>query len=118
MASVSRAGTVSSLFMAAIIPLLLLGASAAFLGAETNRRAARLDVTHTLDRLVDRVTVALVKEVEAAEVLASLPSLSSRSSRAPQTFQLSEPHRAVSKLLPCSTKNALTSSSSTSPSPI
>lgn len=82
--------------MAAIIPLLLLGASAAFLGAETNRRAARLDVTHTLDRLVDRVTVALVKEVEAAEVLASLPSLDAPDlDRFYRTAQRIAPKRAL-----------------------
>ncbi len=95
-AGASRARTVSSLFMAAMIPLLLFGASAAFLGAETNRRAARLDVTHTLDRLVDRVTVALVKEVDAAEVLASLPSLDAPDlDRFYRTAQRIAPKRAL-----------------------
>lgn len=82
--------------MAAMIPLLLFGASVAYLGAETNRSAARLNVIHTLDRVVDRVTVALAKEVDAAEVLASLPSLDAPDlDRFYRTAQRIAPKRAL-----------------------
>lgn len=73
--SATRRRTVVALILAAIIPLLLFGASVAFLEAEQDRAAARRDISNTLERVVDRVTVALQKEVEVAEALASLPSL-------------------------------------------
>lgn len=58
-----------------MIPLMLFGASVLFLNAEANRTAARTDIVNTLERVADRVTVALQKEVEVAEALAALPSL-------------------------------------------
>lgn len=67
--------TLVTLVLAAIVPLLLFGASAVFLKAESDRTGARHEVANTLERVVDRVTVALQKEVEVAEALAALPSL-------------------------------------------
>lgn len=64
-----------SLALAAIIPLVLFGAAAAFLEAESQRSLARADVGATLDRVAQQVTVALQKELEVATALASLPSL-------------------------------------------
>ena len=65
----------TSLIVAAIIPMMLLGASAAYFIAEAGRTTARRDAARTVAGVADRVAAALVKEVELAEALASQPSL-------------------------------------------
>lgn len=64
-----------SLLLAAIIPLLLFGASVAYLEADARRAMAREDAAHTLSSVAERVTIALKKEIEVGEALAALPSL-------------------------------------------
>lgn len=65
----------TTLVLAAIIPILLFSACVAYLVADSSRETARRAAISTLASVANRVTTALNKEVAVAEALAALPSL-------------------------------------------
>ncbi|MDB5509419.1 MAG: integral rane sensor signal transduction histidine kinase, partial [Hyphomicrobiales bacterium] len=88
----------TSLIVAAIIPLMLFGAMVAYFLADAGRATARRNAALTVSGVAERVSTALLKEVELAEALASLPSLDRPDlERFYRTAQRIAPHRALWK---------------------